>query len=101
MVISILYSQEMGNLIVNAGGECTHSPSICILLIIIFLRLDIELQVTMVECLFRLTSVRERSLLAQKWFRESPSVLIAFSGLRDSEFEVVSDVTRPAEMTTN
>ena len=50
---------------------------------------DIELQVTMVECLFRLTSVRERSLLAQKWFKQNTSVLNAFCGLRDSEFEVV------------
>ena len=55
------------------------------------LSVDIELQVTMVECLFRLTSVKERSSLAQQWYRRTPAVLKAFSGLRDSEFEVVSD----------
>ena len=43
----------------------------------------------MVECLFRLTSIKERSSLAQRWFRDRPAVLKAFSGLRDSEFEVV------------
>lgn len=53
------------------------------------LLLDIELQVTMVECLFRLTSIKERATLAQRWYRTRPALLKAFTGLRDSEFEVV------------
>ena len=57
----------------------------------LFSLLDIELQVTMVECLFRLTSMKERSSLAQRWYRGRPVLLKTFTGLRDSEFEVVSD----------
>ena len=79
----------MGNLIIEAGGEGIYliSPSNNY----DFSLLDIELQVTMVECLFRLTSMKERSSLAQRWYRERPALLKAFTGLRDSEFEVVSD----------
>lgn len=80
----------MGNLIVKAGGEyvlCCPS-NLCINYTN---PLDIELQVTMVECLFRLTSIKERTSLGQKWFRSNHALLKAFSGLRDSEFEVVSE----------
>ena len=79
----------MGNLIISAGGEYCHDL-VCPCNINRFCSPDIELQVTMVECLFRLTSARERSLLAQKWFKENTFVLNAFCGLRDTEFEVVS-----------
>ena len=81
-------SQEMAKLIAEAGGESISSFTAPVIIKLIF-PLDIELQVTMVECLFRLTSIKERSSLAQKWYRRSPALLKAFTALRDSEFEVV------------
>ena len=52
---------------------------------------DFELQVSIVECLYRLTSAAERASLATKWFNDAPSSVIQqFTSIREAEFEVVS-----------
>lgn len=50
---------------------------------------DFELQVTTLECLFRLTAVAERVTLAKQWFNGLPSLAEAFKSIRETFFEVV------------
>ncbi len=50
---------------------------------------DFELQVSIVECLYRMTTDSARAVLAQKWFNNSP-VGERFTSIREAEFEVVS-----------
>lgn len=52
---------------------------------------DYELQVSIIEALFRFTNKRDRKQLAQAWFK-SRSQSEAFSAIKDSEFETVSGV---------
>ena len=56
---------------------------------IVFRTLDFELQVTTLECLFRLTAMTERITLANAWFKGLPSISEAFKSIRESFFEVV------------
>ena len=64
---------------------------ICIFIQLIFLPTfpDFELQVTILECLFRLTTASERKNLACKWFRNKTAILTTFNGIREGLFEVV------------
>ena len=43
----------------------------------------------MVECLFRLTTERDRTAMAKQWYMSSPLVLRTFNAIRESNFEVV------------
>lgn len=55
-----------------------------------FYFLDFELQVTTLECLFRLTTVIEREYLSKQWFGDTVSE--SFGGIRESFFEVVCKI---------
>ena len=52
--------------------------------------LDYELQVGILEILFRLISPEDRDEFAQVWFKDD-KVLKAFQQIRDSDFETVSE----------
>ena len=81
----------MDELIRKAGGSNIKILANCFLKHFFFL--DFELQITTLECLFRLTTVAERATLANRWFKvHYPSLLKAFSSIRESFFEVVSKV---------
>lgn len=49
---------------------------------------DYELQVAMVECLYRTTSAAERRPLAQQWF-SNQDVAKNFLAIREADFEQV------------
>jgi len=66
----------------SAGVNSTQS--------VIYHDADFELQVTIVECLFRLTSDSERNALALQWFQNNPPLLSSFKIIREGFFEVVS-----------
>ena len=90
MFISSSFSKRMDKLIQKAGGMC----NLAFLLyeknnVLFFLLIDFELQVTTLECLFRLTTIAERATLAEQWFKGVPSILHAFKSIRESFFEVV------------
>ena len=50
---------------------------------------DYELQVALVECLFRTTTAAERVPLAQQWF-SSQDVIKCFQAIREADFEQVN-----------
>lgn len=50
---------------------------------------DYELQVAMVECLYRTTTAAERRPLAQQWF-SNHDVAKSFLAIREADFEQVT-----------
>ena len=56
----------------------------------LFFILDFELQVSIVECLYRLTTDSERVTLAKNWFSSHSTAIENFIAIREAEFEVVS-----------
>jgi hypothetical protein len=76
----------MNELVQKAGGK--HSTS-CFKFKTEEFCADFELQVSILECLFRLTAVTERVNLADHWFSHLQSLSEAFNSIREAFFEVV------------
>lgn len=51
--------------------------------------IDFELQVAVVEIVFRITSAEERRIMADSWFCNTRTAEM-FTAIRESEFETVS-----------
>ena len=77
----------MDEFVQSAGGDYIFAVITCIKRTLSLI--DFELQVTSLECLFRLSTVAEREALAKKWFSSIPSLIKAFKSIRESFFEVV------------